>query len=119
MHISVKTKSSDPGKYYVVDFIKKNGLLRVACSCRAGELGQMCKHKAALLRGDASMLFDPGDDVDLLQAWQAVNETVIPTKLAELDRSLAKIEKEKKRLSADSKGLKKEFAQLLYGAPPV
>lgn len=117
MHITVKAKSSEPGKHYQVEFIKRNDLLKVACSCRAGELGQMCKHKDALLRGDVSILADQGDEVELLQALQAVNETLIPSKLAELDRGLAAVEKEKKRLAAEAKGLKKDFAQLLYGAP--
>ncbi|ABA89054.1 hypothetical protein Pcar_1813 [Syntrophotalea carbinolica DSM 2380] len=121
MHFSVKVKSSDPDRHYLVEVIRRNELLRVSCTCRAGELGQMCKHKNAILRGDASILVDQGDEEEMIHALQVVNKTVIPAKLADLDRRLNEIEKEKKRINsqfnAKAKELKKEFAAVLFGAP--
>lgn len=121
MYLSVKVKSSEPAKNYTVDFIQRNELLKVSCNCIAGQLGQMCKHKDALLRGDVSMLVDPSDEANMAQALQVVRRTDIPAKLADLDRVLNEIEKEKKRVnaqfSAKTKELKKEFATVLYGAP--
>jgi len=56
--ITLLAKSSSGDEPYFVDFLLKHGSLSVHCSCKAGEYGQLCKHKLALVTCDESMLYD-------------------------------------------------------------
>ena len=57
MKTILKAKSSSGGAYDV-EFQVTDGFVRVFCHCQAGVLRQMCKHKLALIKGEATMLFD-------------------------------------------------------------
>ena len=54
--IKIKAKSSSGSSYQVVFEIDEN--IRVNCSCDAGKIGKLCKHKTGLLSGDHGMLYD-------------------------------------------------------------
>lgn len=59
MDINIFAKSSSkPESPYKVNFIIKDDLLRIYCSCPAGTHGQLCKHKTSFIEGDSNMLYD-------------------------------------------------------------
>ena len=56
-----RVRSSDGQSSYVVGFWWDGEHLYVKCSCRAGIVGQGCRHKDAILAGDTSVLFEDAD----------------------------------------------------------
>jgi hypothetical protein len=58
MKIILYVKSSDGINYYEVAFKNREGIISIKCDCRAGELTKLCRHKLALIRGDAAILYD-------------------------------------------------------------
>lgn len=58
----LRAKSSDGTSSYLVEFKWDERRLEVLCDCRAGVLGQHCRHKEGLIRGDRSLLWDSSDD---------------------------------------------------------
>ena len=63
----VQGSESDP---YVVTFAKDGANLTATCSCRAGKLGQYCKHRLNILLGDTDGMVggDPAD-VAVVVSW--------------------------------------------------
>lgn len=51
----VVSSSSGPDQYDVVLSLVQEGV-RMTCTCVAGELRKLCKHRVALLNGDVTML---------------------------------------------------------------
>ncbi len=84
MEIVLKARSSSQPEPYSVVFRWEERTLKVRCSCPAGELGQMCKHKTALLLNDSTMLFDKrqADSLGKVSTW--VSSTSIPSLLTKL-----------------------------------
>lgn len=56
--ITISVKSSDGINIYKVSFNNREGIISIRCDCRAGELTKLCRHKLAIIRGDAAILFD-------------------------------------------------------------
>ena len=79
--------NSSSGKPYDVVFSFDNGKLSVTCTCKAGTMNTLCKHRIAFLRGDATMLFDPtqADQLATIITW--VEKTEIQTLLSELNQA--------------------------------
>ena len=84
MEIILKARSSSRPEPYLVVFVWNNKTLSVSCDCPAGELGQLCKHKLALLQNDASMLYNPNQKDDLAKAFKWVQTTSFSSLLNEL-----------------------------------
>jgi uncharacterized Zn finger protein len=59
---TLRVRSSDGSHSYLITFGQESGRLRMRCSCPAGELGKLCRHKAALLDGDDSVLLAAAED---------------------------------------------------------
>jgi uncharacterized Zn finger protein len=53
--LQVKGSSSDP---YELTFIKDGVSLTALCTCPAGSFGNSCKHRVAILDGDAAAVLD-------------------------------------------------------------
>ena len=54
---------------YQVIATRNGDNLRITCTCRAGQNGQYCKHRFALLEGDASILLsNNADDLEKLKS---------------------------------------------------
>jgi hypothetical protein len=66
MKVTIQAFSGSGGSY-PVQFMDDTGSLRVFCHCQAGSLQQICKHKIALLKGDAKMLYDASQEELLKQ----------------------------------------------------
>lgn len=67
----LRAKSSDGTSSYSVEFNWDGNRLEVICDCRAGMLGQHCRHKDGLMRGDHSLLLDSsvGPVLDEVVSW--------------------------------------------------
>ena len=65
--ILVKGSSSDP---YELTFIKDGASLTALCTCPAGSFGNSCKHRVAVLNGDAGAVVDDDEGkVATVVAW--------------------------------------------------
>ncbi len=63
----VKGSSSDP---YELTFIKDGDSLTALCTCPAGTYGNFCKHRIAILDGDAAaVVSDNVGQVTLIGEW--------------------------------------------------
>ena len=94
--ISVQGSAEDP---YSVEFRKEGRNLTAYCTCPAGEVGQYCKHRFRILRGDLEgVVGDREADVKKVASWLA--GTDVEAALAELARAEALFEQAKKDVSA-------------------
>jgi len=109
MNLSLKVKSS-LGEGYQVEFSDESGSLRVFCHCPAGSQQQMCKHKLALLKGDASMLFDKQDEGQLKQVLASKAYEALWARLKEFESALLVCEQEMSKLKARERTIKSDFA---------
>lgn len=107
MEFLVKSKSS--GSEYTVKVFAERTEPVLTCTCLAGGSGQSCKHRFAIMDGDArdvvKSTHDVGDVVALLRGTRLA-ETV--TRMRDQEKAIASGQAELKRL-------KKEVAQLMHG----
>jgi len=106
-------KSSTEGIVYNVRFAFIDGLISVTCDCSAGFMKQFCKHRQAFLSGDGSMLNDPDQHAHMLNVYGAIQTSSLGSRYRQYRDDLAAVEAEKKRLTAKTAAIKKEFARLL------
>ena len=57
MYAILEMRGSE-GETYHVYFLYRAAGVYLACTCRAGAFGKLCRHKLALLRGDPTALQD-------------------------------------------------------------
>lgn len=55
----VKGSSADP---YEITFLKDGDSLTALCSCPAGQFGNFCKHRIAILEGDGTAIVSENTD---------------------------------------------------------
>jgi uncharacterized Zn finger protein len=104
----LKAKSSSGQPYDVtIEFV--GGALAAQCTCKAGVMRRLCKHRIALLQGDASMLYDSTQGGDLNEVMSWVQATAIPPLLARL----SDVEKEIERAEKQAKELRKTILEAL------
>jgi len=78
--ILVKGSSREP---YELTFIKDGASLTALCTCPAGNFGNFCKHRVAILDGDAAAIVDNGaEKVAVVTEWLV--GTDVETALKEL-----------------------------------
>jgi uncharacterized Zn finger protein len=103
--------SSKPTPYHVV--VQSDGAaVTVHCDCEAGARGQYCKHKAAVVLGQSSVLFDGSQEAELARTCSVLRATPlfgIVSEIAELD---ALLERTKGRIAS----LKKAAARSMKEA---
>ena len=76
----VKGSSAEP---YEITFIKDGDSLTALCSCPAGQYGNFCKHRIAILDGNGkAVVSDNVDQVAVVRDWLA--GTDVAAALAEL-----------------------------------
>jgi uncharacterized Zn finger protein len=63
LHFLVQGSETEP---YRVMFRKEGSNFTATCTCRGGEMGQVCKHRTNLLKGETDSLVG-GDSVQLAQ----------------------------------------------------
>lgn len=109
MQIVLKAKSST-GEPYDVTFELKDDALSVHCTCKAGIMHTLCKHRVAFLHREDSMLFDPGQADALATACGWAQHTEFATLLDELDRAEVEVAKAKRGVSV----ARKKIGQSLF-----
>ncbi len=109
-NLTYKVKSSDGSSSYTVTFWWIGTEIKISCDCKAGLLRQGCKHKNALVDGDASVLADRNQSEDLKKLGSEIRDSrvwimrqqILATEL-EVDAAQRKVQK-----------LKKMYAELLH-----
>ncbi len=100
-------KGSTP-KPYEVTFFKDGASLTALCTCPAGEYGNLCKHRVAILDGKtASISGENAGDVPTVVEW--LKGTDVEAALNELRVA----EKDKDRSKDDVMALKKKLAKVM------
>lgn len=67
LNFHVKGSSAEP---YELTFIKDGDSLTALCSCPAGQYGNFCKHRIAILDGNGkAIVSDNADQVVTVVAW--------------------------------------------------
>ncbi len=106
---------SSSGLPYNVVFEDVDGRMTVHCGCKAGELNQQCKHKRALASGDCEMLFDQSQSKALYELMAMPETRYLMAYLKSAEETLALLEKEKSRLAAEEKAIKRKIGELFAG----
>ena len=108
--ISFAIVSKSSGETYMLAATKTSTGLRFSCSCRAGEMGQSCKHRLSILAGDVSAVpADAHGNAAKLVEWMKGSE------LEAALRSLADLESAQEAIKRKVAGQKKMVARLLMG----
>ena len=104
---NLKIKGSSDNDYDVV--IKLDGTnLTATCNCKAGEVGQYCKHRISVLSGDFSNIVD-GRTKELETIIDQVKNTDVGKALAGIEE----LELEVKNLQSKLKKQKKALAKAM------
>ncbi len=107
IHFPVRSSSTDE-IYSVTAELKPS--LRITCSCQAGLLGSICKHRMGLLLGDVTSVVEvDAGDVDRLSTVAAASP------LGAAMRELDGLEKEFDRMKKAVAAKKKHIARMLNG----
>jgi len=114
MEIVLLAKSSgdDPYKVYFKD---EGGILSVFCRCRAGEFGQLCKHKLSFLKGDAKLLYDPEQKELFEQVQKMLRRFSVMELFSRYEDEVSKIDTGIKKLKKTKKKIRAEFAKKIRG----
>jgi len=103
----VQGSSADP---YLITFIKDADGLIATCTCAAGAVGQYCKHRLAILGGDASAVVSGNrSDAETVVGWLA--DTPVAIALDALSTAERQLEDAKRAVAA----AKKRLSQALSG----
>ena len=113
VEIILKARSSSRPEPYLVVFLWNNKTISVSCDCPAGELGQLCKHKLALLQNDASMLYDADQNDDLNKAFKWVQSTSFSSLLNELEETERQTEQTIAKAKKQLASIKQKVGRLL------
>lgn len=112
--IPVRSSGDEP---YTISVQSVAGGVSVSCNCQAGEYGQMCKHKRAVIVGDLDKFavaeewgLDPGD---YGRARAAMDAAGIPDLFRSTEAEIAALDKEMERLKARKKAIKKALDRKL------
>lgn len=102
-----QVQGSDPAPYKVI-FKANDGQIKASCTCRAGVMGQLCKHRLSILNGDSSAVVSPNaSEVADVVSW------LEGSNLAEAISVAVQLEAEKKLLEERLKSAKKAIAKAL------
>jgi uncharacterized Zn finger protein len=109
MKIEVLLKSSSQPEPYEVAVIAEAGTLSVHCTCPAGEWGKYCKHKTAMVLGDASALYGDDQAQRFAEARKLIAASTLPALFAEI----ADAEKKAAAATAFAKKTKEKVAKAM------
>lgn len=106
----------DSGSEYDITVTQINGKTSVHCSCPAGELNQLCKHKIDILSGNTNRLApgaNGGDSPTWARARQMIETSGIPAALARYQADIKANDLAQAKLKKEAKGIKGQFAREL------
>ena len=91
----VEVRGSE-GDIYQVSFSKDTTGVNVQCSCKAGQIGQFCRHRLSLLAGDKSAMVDTSKESALAEALSWSEFASVKANVSELKKVGVQIETLKK-----------------------
>ena len=94
--ISFEVQGSAP-EPYLVTFVRRSPTnLSAKCSCPAGENGQYCKHRFAILDGaENSLVSSNASDIQIVQSWlPGTDVEAALLRVRELEKEAEKIKRE-------------------------
>jgi uncharacterized Zn finger protein len=108
--ITVTVKGST-GSLYPVEFSVHGDSVRVFCHCPAGITQQMCKHKAALIGGNVSILANEAEAklIEEMRAWPEYAQLI--ARLAKYETELSLVQGEIAKLSLREKSIKTQMGR--------
>lgn len=88
----------------------------LGCTCPAGEFDKLCKHKRALVTGDATFLPNTPEAKAQMEQFRVVlsEKGLLKIYLA-FEEELSAIEKEEKKLKRRSNAIKKAYEKAFNG----
>ena len=117
MKITLQAFSSSGGSY-AVEVTDETGVMRIFCHCNAGVTQQMCKHKAAIIRGDIKVLYDSSQEPLLKQFLNSEAYPALKARFDEFEAELSAIEREVAKVKEKEKAAKAAFVyELSFGKP--
>ena len=105
MKYELLAKSSGEEPYQVV-FIFDEENLSITCNCKAGAFGKLCKHKTALLTGDASMLAELEQSEPLKELLNRIPATAYPQLVEQVHTAELQVDEAKRALQKAKKSKK-------------
>ncbi|NNF51071.1 MAG: hypothetical protein HKN59_01410 [Gammaproteobacteria bacterium] len=83
--VELSVKASSRKRPYRIEVLGQKDKVSVFCDCPAGALGRFCKHKAAVVAGDMSLLALPEEEKAQWADTRALmSQSTLPAKLDEL-----------------------------------
>ncbi|MDD5451759.1 MAG: SWIM zinc finger domain-containing protein [Desulfovibrionales bacterium] len=98
--VTLTAKSSSGGTYQVT-FAMEGERFSARCTCKAGIMGNLCKHRIALLAGDAKMLANPEQVTDMQRVAEWAKQAGIHQackEIAEAQSEVARAQEKVKKL---------------------
>jgi hypothetical protein len=93
---------------YNTDFSRTGTNIAAYCSCPAGKVGQLCKHRLSILQGDTKSIVSGNDgDVQTVMSW--VKGTDVEDVLRQFHEAETRFDEAKKQLDS----LKRRLARAL------
>lgn len=93
---------------YTVTFSLNGNKITATCSCRAGIMGQLCKHRLSILSGDSTSIVS-GNHAQV----SLVSSYLVGTETETFMNSVKQLEQDKKSIDDKIKKLKKMIIQSL------
>ena len=109
-HEDKSSRNKYRGDPHQVEFMTDASNVRIFCHCQAGILQRMCKHKMALIKGDAKMLFDVKQAALLTEIHSWPQFAKLRPRLDEYEKQLNEVESEKNVLAKKESRIKADFA---------
>ena len=107
--IIFKVKGSSPEPYKVT-FTKSKNNINAFCTCPAGEYGQYCKHRFAIMAGESKAVVSSNkDQVMVVKSWLPGSD--LEEALMELAEAEHEHDKAKKRLAVAKKNIARAMRQ--------
>ena len=106
--ITIEVQGSAPEPYKVTFVRQSETNLSAYCTCAAGENGQYCKHRFAILDGiTADIVSSNANEASIVQSW------LLGTDIERLMRRMRELEKEAARIKNELSFVKKDLAKAL------
>ena len=107
--------SSDGATVYHVTVGVSGGKVRASCTCRAGELGKLCKHKIGILSGRPDLLVSADNETtrELNRFVTQIADTECAVLVTEFLEADAELKEQKQRLDRAKRNLERILKQPL------
>ncbi|RDT48207.1 SWIM zinc finger family protein [Escherichia coli] len=105
MNYQLLANSSSGDGSYDVTVSDQNGNLEIECTCTAGEMGTMCKHRIAVITGKYADIIDIDDpeNADARLATELIAQYGVTEQYVALAKELEDL---KKRFKVEEKAIK-------------